>query len=39
LILEVALIRSANEPSSIEPISQRRTTPFDAAKLPKVDSR
>jgi hypothetical protein len=39
LILEVALIRSANEPSSIEPISQRRTTPFDATKFPKIDSR
>ena len=39
LTLEVALIRSADEPSSIEPISQRRTTPFDATKFPKIDSR
>jgi hypothetical protein len=39
LILKVALIHSANESSSIEPISQRRTTPFDAAKFPEVDSR
>jgi hypothetical protein len=39
LTLEVTLIRRAEEPSSIAPNSRRRTTPFDAAKLPKLSRR
>jgi hypothetical protein len=39
LTLEVALIRSGNEPSAIEPFGLRRTTPFDATKFPLVNSR
>jgi hypothetical protein len=39
LTLEVALIRMADELSSIGPISRRRTPPFDAAKFPRVNRR
>jgi hypothetical protein len=39
LTLEVALIPIADEFSSIEANSRRRTVPYDAAKFPKVGVR
>jgi hypothetical protein len=39
LTLEVALIRCAEESPSIQANNRRRTTPFDAAKLPQIGSR